>query len=89
MQILEKDLAKQGPASYLVTSHPTAADFMMGYPLFMIEDCFKGDVDLAAFPKVKGYIHRLRALPSAQATFGKYNDLSAGTHHVPGQPARS
>ena len=51
LQALEKDLAKRGNNGYLVTSHPTAADFMMGYGLIMLEEVFPTEVDLSAFPQ--------------------------------------
>ncbi|KAK9863103.1 hypothetical protein WJX84_001686 [Apatococcus fuscideae] len=38
LQVLDKDLAHKGDQQYLITSHPTAADFMMGYPLVMMQD---------------------------------------------------
>ena len=83
-QVLDKDLAHKGDQQYLITSHPTAADFMMGYPLVMmqdLQDIYK-DVSLTSYPNVVKYIQRLRSLDSGKAVFGSYNSLPAGLHHI-------
>lgn len=86
-QILNKELEHKGSQGFLITSYPTAADFMMGYPLVMLQDVFKDQVDLSPYPHVTSYIQRLRELPSTQKVFGKYNSLPSGLHHIKAEPA--
>ncbi|KAK9825293.1 hypothetical protein WJX74_006534 [Apatococcus lobatus] len=86
LQILDKELKQKGSEHYLITNKPTAADIMMGYPLIMLQDVFKDEVDLSPYPKVTSYIQRLRALSSTQKTFGEYNSLPSGLHHIKAGP---
>ena len=60
---------------------------MMGYPLVMLQDVFKDQVDLSPYPNVTSYIQRLRELPSTQRVFGKYNSLPSGLHHIKAEPS--
>lgn len=84
---MDKELEKKGSTGYLITSKPTAADFVMGYPLVMLQDVFKEEVDLSSYVNVTAYIQRLRELPSTKRVFGKYNALATGLHHIKAEPS--
>lgn len=87
LQILNKELETKGSQGYLITSYATAADVMMGYPLVMLQDVFKDQVDLAPYSHVTSYIQRLRELPSTQKVFGKCNSLPSGLHRIKAEPS--